>query len=576
MILHLRAAANRSMLTGLALVAEFESATQMSCRMLKSAVYLLLACTAFVCAAPFAQTLALEQARGMLFQQQYTQAEALLRQQAIGPVRDTMLAQAIIGVRDDAPPLTAQRINEAFVLLLRASDAGYAEAAYPLAVVYGLLGQPAQAQQLLAPRAQQNDGRALYLLGRMADLMRDYPRAAQLYERGALTGNADSLNGMGYLYANGLGVAQSDERAGNYYMQAIIAGSVQAGVNLVALADSKRFDLAPEYRKVLLDRAALTGNAQAKQLLASKPQPAVAAQAATQASTPREQKASPPPAAPALAAATTAPVAPVPVPAPPTATTPVTPPAPIAAPVPAKEPAPAPAVVAAAAPGAPLTPAPVPVPQAAPEPAKPQPPKPAAEPAVTKAVAASPAPPPEPPLNAEQAAQAYAQAMRLRRGQGVLRDLVQSAALLERAAQAGLPQAQLALAEAYEYGLGVQANAAKAQALRKEVARTQPNLLTAPAPEAQPQSATTPAAASAPSNPRLSAAQAKLTYDQAMRLRRGDGVMRDFAQSTTLLQQAADAGLAEAQRALAESYEYGLGVLADSRRAAALRQAALR
>jgi TPR repeat protein len=166
--------------------------------------------------------------------------------------------------------------------------------------------------------------------------------------------------------------------------------------------------------------------------------------------------------------------------------------------------------------------------------------------------------------------------MRLRRGQGVLRDLVQSAALLERAAQAGLPQAQLALAEAYEYGLGVQANAAKAQALRKEVARTQPNLLTAPAPEAQPQSATTPAAASAPSNPRLSAAQAKLTYDQAMRLRRGDGVMRDFAQSTTLLQQAADAGLAEAQRALAESYEYGLGVLADSRRAAALRQAALR
>jgi TPR repeat protein len=72
----------------------------------------------------------------------------------------------------------------------------------------------------------------------------------------------------------------------------------------------------------------------------------------------------------------------------------------------------------------------------------------------------------------------------------------------------------------------------------------------------------------------MSVEQAKQTYEQAMRLRRGDGVMRDFAQAANLLQQAADAGLADAQRALAESYEYGLGVTADQNKAKALRQAA--
>lgn len=523
-----------------------------------------------------AQTLALEQARSLLFQHQYTQAEALLRQQAVGAVRDTMLAQAIIGVREDSPPLTAQRINEAFVLLLRASDSGYSEAVYPLAIVYGLMGQPAQAQQLLVPRAAQNDGRALYLLGRIADLMRDYPSAAYYYERGSLAGNADALNGMGYLYANGLGVAASDERAANYYTQAIIAGSVQAGVNLVALADAKRFSLAPEYRKVLLERAAQTGNAEAKRMLSRAPQ------AAPQATPQIPPQSAPQLPVPAVAAAAPVRVEP-PKPAPPV-----------------QSPVVAPTTVAAATPA--LPPAPAPPPTAAPE---------------------------LEPLTTAQATQTYAQAMRLRRGQGMKRDLAQSLALLERAAKAGLPQAQLALAEAYELGLGTQADAAKAQTLRQEVARTNPALVPAPAATAQPaapvaaatptptplppvkeapaaaarvaaspepaaastqppapvaaQSAPAPAptqppapvaAPSPPPAPKMSVEQAKQTYEQAMRLRRGDGVMRDFAQAANLLQQAADAGLADAQRALAESYEYGLGVTADQNKAKALRQAA--
>jgi TPR repeat protein len=538
----------------------------MNRRVLKSVFPLLLAGVALFCAASFAQTLALEQARGMLFQHQYTQAEVLLRQQAIGPVRDTMLAQAIIGVRDDSPPLTAQRLNEAFVLLLRASDAGYAEAVYPLAIVYGLLGQPARTQELLLPRAQQNDGRALYLLGRMADLMRDYPRAAQFYERGALTGNADALNGMGSLYANGLGVVANADRAANYYMQAIIAGSVQAGMNLVALADAKQFDLAPEYRKVLLERAALSGDSQARQLLAQASAPKVTAQTNDTIRAARDQKPAPAPTVAAAVAQTAAPVVTPPQAAAPTATPTAAPAAPSLA---------TPPIASATAASAPVAFATSP-------PAQPIPATASTTASTTTAAAAAAKPPapaavpapaaaPKPPLmDAAQAEQAYAQAMRLRRGQGMNRDLAQSAALLERAAQAGFAQAQLALAEAYEFGLGIAADAAKAQALRQEVARTQPDLLKSPAAKEA------IAVAAPPVAPTLSAEQAKVTYDQAVRLRRGDGVMRDFARSTTLLQQAAEAGLAEAKQALAESYEYGLGVPADPRRAAALRQAALR
>jgi TPR repeat protein len=73
-------------------------------------------------------------------------------------------------------------------------------------------------------------------------------------------------------------------------------------------------------------------------------------------------------------------------------------------------------------------------------------------------------------LTAAQAAEAYAQAIRLQRGDGVVRDLAKAAALLERAATAGLPDALRALADVYDYGLGVVSNPRKALELRKAAA----------------------------------------------------------------------------------------------------------
>jgi TPR repeat protein len=554
----------------------------------------LIASLAVWSSATIAQTLPLEQARGLIAQRQYAQAEALLRQQSEGPVRDTMLGQAIIGVREDAPPMTVQRVNEALTLLQKAHNNNHPEAAYPLAVVYGLLGRINDAQNLLSPRAAQNDGRALYLLGRMADLSGDYKRAAQLYERSSFTGNGDALNGMGYIYANGLGVQPDYQRAANYYLQAIIAGSIEAGVNLVLLADAQRTQLSPESRRVLLERAAQVGDGQARGLLSRAAPPAAAPVAtkpvpAPQAAATPPRPASSPPSAPAAVpvqpSAQQAAIAPTPAPAlapaAPMAAAPAVTPSPAAAPLlpaPAAAPTPTIAPVAKAAP-APM-PEPIPSPVAAPTPPR----------------AAAPAP--EAPLDATQAKQVYSQAMRLRRGENVTRDLTQSLALLERASNAGLMEAQLALADAYEYGLGVPADSAKAKSLRETVARTRPDLLPKPvlaAPIPVTVAAQTPAALAATSpapvtaqeipallpstpnpspKPLLSMAQATQNYEQAMRLRRGEGVMRDFERAAALLQQAADAGLPDAQRALADAYEYGLGVPADNAKAQALRKAA--
>jgi TPR repeat protein len=582
----------------------------------KHAFLALLASTALWCCAAFAQTLPLEQARGLLAQRQYAQAETLLRQQTEGPVRDTMLGQAIIGVREDAPPLTIQRVNEALTLLQKAYNASHPEAIYPLAVVYGLIGRVSDAQNLLSARATQNDGRALYLLGRMADLSGDYRRAVQLYERSSFTGNADALNGMGYLYANGLGVQVDDQRAANYYLQAIIAGSIEAGVNLVLLSDARRAQLSADSRRVLLERAAQVGDGQARQMLSRSAPVAPVTSPATAQAAPRST--TPPitpttPSAPAPVAAAPAPQQPVrPVaPTPPVASTapPAVTPTPPAAPVVAAPPAPASTPASTPIAAAPVPPPPALVPQLAPTPAPiavatpapaPAPiPAPAPAPVAKAAPAPEPVPPrvaapaPEVPLDTAQAKQVYAQAMRLRRGENVTRDLAQSLALLERAAGASLMEAQLALADTYEYGLGVPANPAKAKSLRETVARARPDLLPAtPAPAAAPTpaSAPTPPAPvaiaapavtpapeptpSAPPKPSMSLAQATQTYEQAMRLRRGEGVMRDFERAAALLQQAADAGLPQAQRALAEAYEYGLGVPADNAKAQALRRAA--
>ncbi|MGL4575610.1 MAG: tetratricopeptide repeat protein, partial [Burkholderiaceae bacterium] len=179
-----------------------------------------------LCAAnAHAQTPALDQARTLITQRQFVQAEALLRPQTEGPIRDTLLAQALMGLREGGLSTNNDRVTEALTLLQKAASAGYPEATYPLATIRASRGRVTEAQQLLTPLAAQNDARALYLTGRIAESTRDYLRAAQFYERSAHRGNADAINNLGYLHANGLGVARDDGRAAQYYREAVAAGS---------------------------------------------------------------------------------------------------------------------------------------------------------------------------------------------------------------------------------------------------------------------------------------------------------------------------------------------------------------
>jgi uncharacterized protein len=355
-----------------------------------------------------AQTPALDSARALLAKRDFAQAERILRAESAGPIRDTLLAQSLITAGDTQT--NPERTAEALGLLERAASAGYPEATYPLASIVASSGRIADARQLLQPLAEKNDPRALYLLGRINEAVRDYINAARFYERSAHLGNADALNNLGYMHANGLGIARDDTRAARYYREAITAGSLEAGINLAALIDANRAALADgETREKLLEPAAQVGQPVALRMLGRA---ATAAQAPTQ------------PAAPATPAIALAP--------------------PRLSAMPAPR-ATAPAPIAAAAPLAAIS----------------SPPPASTEPSV---------PPPPPQLSAAQAAEIYAQAIRLQRGEGAVRDLTRAAELLEHAASAGLADAQRALADVYDYGLGVASNPRKAIELRKAAA----------------------------------------------------------------------------------------------------------
>ncbi|MFM2399150.1 MAG: hypothetical protein RL341_1307, partial [Pseudomonadota bacterium] len=298
------------------------------------------------------------------------------------------------------------------------------EATYPLATILASSGRVTEAQQLLAPLTAQSDARALYLVGRIAEASREYLRAAQFYERSAHRGNADAFNNLGYLHANGLGVARDDGRAAQYYRDAVAAGSIEAGINLVALADAGRTQLATnESRTALLERAAQMGQPTALRMLGRS--------------------------APAPIATAPAPNVPAPV-------------APAAASARAATPA---ALFSGAAVSTTSSASAAPPPAAPPRPAVASPP--AVVAAATATATAPPSAPVPAPLTAAQAADLYAQALRLQRGEGAVRDLAKAAALLEQAAAAGLPDAQRTLADVYDYGLGVVSNPRKALELRK-------------------------------------------------------------------------------------------------------------
>ena len=80
------------------------------------------------------------------------------------------------------------------------------------------------------------EGKRLYELGDDyyfgRGMAQDYAKARDYWEQAAVKGNAEALNGLGYLYRNGLGVTQDYAKARDYYEQAAAKGNVSALWNL--------------------------------------------------------------------------------------------------------------------------------------------------------------------------------------------------------------------------------------------------------------------------------------------------------------------------------------------------------
>jgi hypothetical protein len=64
---------------------------------------------------------------------------------------------------------------------------------------------------------------------------RDYERAKEWYMKAVHAGSADAMKRMGDLYKNGWGVQQSDSAAIQWYLRARRAGSTVAAANLDAM-----------------------------------------------------------------------------------------------------------------------------------------------------------------------------------------------------------------------------------------------------------------------------------------------------------------------------------------------------
>jgi hypothetical protein len=74
--------------------------------------------------------------------------------------------------------------------------------------------------------------RFVYQTGRVALGQKNYSEAYRLYEKAATAGSVGAMNGLGYLYENGFGVAQNWLEARAWYQTAATAGNATAMTNL--------------------------------------------------------------------------------------------------------------------------------------------------------------------------------------------------------------------------------------------------------------------------------------------------------------------------------------------------------
>jgi TPR repeat protein len=93
---------------------------------------------------------------------------------------------------------------------------------------------------------------------------RDFPKAAQAYEKAASAGNARAMNILGWLYENGLGVAKDLTKAREWYEKSAALGYLYA-VNNTGRMYREGWGVPQDYAKAreLSEKAAAAGNTEA-------------------------------------------------------------------------------------------------------------------------------------------------------------------------------------------------------------------------------------------------------------------------------------------------------------------------
>ena len=118
-------------------------------------------------------------------------------------------------------------------------------------------GRSFDAKLLLVPLAGRDVPDALFAVGRIEESEGMYARAAELYERAAKQKHGPSINNLGALYAEGLGVPRDPARAVASYREAAQLGSADGMVNLaLAIITRATTAQAGESPAELVERAA--------------------------------------------------------------------------------------------------------------------------------------------------------------------------------------------------------------------------------------------------------------------------------------------------------------------------------
>ncbi|KPF67198.1 hypothetical protein IP84_13690 [beta proteobacterium AAP99] len=118
-------------------------------------------------------------------------------------------------------------------------------------------GRSFDAKLLLVPLAGRDVPDALFAVGRIEESEGMYARAAELYERAAKQKHGPSINNLGALYAEGLGVPRDPARAVASYREAAQLGSADGMVNLALAIITRATTAQPgESPSELVERAA--------------------------------------------------------------------------------------------------------------------------------------------------------------------------------------------------------------------------------------------------------------------------------------------------------------------------------